>query len=724
MSAARSRESGLTSESALAGPSPPKTRKRKRPKVPAEQRQRVNVACGSCRRLKEKCDGNVPCQRCLRYSRPCEAPNILPPKPQDAASERVRHLETIARHFLGAVPLTDDSLRRIATNLETEHNVVGAAKHSSEDVTPALDDEQFTVKRVDQNTAHYSGEFSHWNFSQRVKKQVDKRLQEASLGNPVHSSVLDYWRVTHLKTRDTEQRHILENLPPKETALFLSAIYFRYAQTNTFFVEEAWVLEKIEALYTPNAVLVADDTPSLCTTLMVLAVGTQFANVTENAAVENAAQPGFDSAAEAVGVSIYQMAADLVPDIIAIASVDSVQAFLLLAHYALPLDAHGLAYTYLGLALKMAIQNGMHRKQSATDLDEESIDFRNRLWWTAYRLEKRVTILHGRPGSISSGDVDAEYPLDIPPTRQQSEKSRYLENTMTKLTEWLGDIAFVIHMLKKSPARLRHAYFERLHQVRRQYLDWWSHINIRLAGLVQCRRAAHLRLCHHLNLVYMGRPFMLSDRGSATGHVKESDRDKISVRWSELSREAVKSAEEIVKTCQSIRTTIGLAGASYVEFSSCRAAVLALSAHCLNDQSRAVRDVLAEGMQLINAMASANASTASEASLMASIVNAIGHLDHQKSSDETVEGAETLTNFKHWASQFQRNEDGTSGNTNVADTIDFQDAFDDFGWSPLDDALVDGGEAIDFEGLGMFHFDEAFSMAGGHESAPTRQGNG
>ena len=89
-----------------------------------------------------------------------------------------------------------------------------------------------------------------------------------------------------------------------------------------------------------------------------------------------------------IGVRFYQMACKLIPDIITIASLESVQACLLLAHYTLPLDTPGLAYTYLGLTLKMAIQNGMHRKYVGSEFNAHTIEVRNRLWWTAYSLDR------------------------------------------------------------------------------------------------------------------------------------------------------------------------------------------------------------------------------------------------------------------------------------------------------------------------------------------------
>jgi hypothetical protein len=97
---------------------------------------------------------------------------------------------------------------------------------------------------------------------------------------------------------------------------------------------------------------------------MALAIGSQFSHMAHERgrASSGAEQRRSDKQVEDapdIGVKFFQMASKLIPDIITIASLGSVPVCLLLSHYTLPLDTHGLAYTYLGLTLKTATQNGM-----------------------------------------------------------------------------------------------------------------------------------------------------------------------------------------------------------------------------------------------------------------------------------------------------------------------------------------------------------------------------
>jgi len=263
----------------------------------------------------------------------------------------------------------------------------------------------------------YSGEFSHWNFSQKVRRRLSQYLScsdpenEPGPADQWHSSpasspdgvqdmrgslrILEFWRATQLQSPKSYVLGALKCLPPRDVAEFLVQIYFRFAQVNCFYVDEQWVSKKLALLYDPGLEITSSDSAWICVVLMVLAVGTQFAHMAGGPPGEWSVDLPSESAMERdVGVTFYQTASRLVPDIIAIASLESVQACLLLGHYALPLDTQGMAYTYLGLGMKMAIQNGMHRRYTGTDLDAWTIETRNRLWWTAYTMERHVSSIN------------------------------------------------------------------------------------------------------------------------------------------------------------------------------------------------------------------------------------------------------------------------------------------------------------------------------------------
>lgn len=308
--------------------------------------------------------------------------------------------------------------------------------------------------------AEYSGEFSYLNFSMKIRQKIDEWMKTTAPEAPTENELFEEpWRTTQLHSGSTPVSASITCLPPPYMANFLVQIFFKHAQTNNFYVEEDWLRDKLNTCYINPSSVSSNDASSVCAILMVLAVGTQFAHM-ESATPVNRL-PG--SAAEnrhfsedEVGLTFYQFALKLLPDIIATASVRSVQACLLIGTYLLPLDTSGLSYTYFGLALKLAIQNGMHRKYHGEGLSPRMIEVRNRVFWTAYTIEKyvsanpvlspannhrRISILHGRPASLSDTDVDAAMPVEFPGLTMSTQLSNHSNMVaLITLTLKLGEV--------------------------------------------------------------------------------------------------------------------------------------------------------------------------------------------------------------------------------------------------------------------------------------------
>lgn len=201
------------------------------------------------------------------------------------------------------------------------------------------------------------------------------------------------WRSTHLETGSALVSAAVGCLPPRYVAEFLFSVACKYAKTNNFYCEEDWLHDKLAVCYNNPSTLTSDDAASVCAILMTLAIGTQFAHMESPRLVnkvsgEEATVDEHRFSEDEVGLNFYNFASKLLPDIIATASVRSVQACLLIGTYLLPLDTSGLSYTYFGLAMKLAIQNGMHRKYTGEGLTPYMQEVRNRVFWTAFTIEK------------------------------------------------------------------------------------------------------------------------------------------------------------------------------------------------------------------------------------------------------------------------------------------------------------------------------------------------
>lgn len=183
----------------------------------------------------------------------------------------------------------------------------------------------------------------------------------------------------------------LSSLPPRYVADFLVHAFFNHAETSYFYVERHWLNDKLDLVYENSASLTRRDVGTVCMILIIFAIGTQYAYLdsrNERGGPPNAAVDSSPFSEDTIGIMFYQQACRLVPDVITISSLESVQACLLIGLYTLPLDASGLSYIYLNLAVKLAIQNGMHRKHPGDGIDPVIRETRNRVWWTVYTTEK------------------------------------------------------------------------------------------------------------------------------------------------------------------------------------------------------------------------------------------------------------------------------------------------------------------------------------------------
>lgn len=210
--------------------------------------------------------------------------------------------------------------------------------------------------------------------------------------------VPDFFRVPEPDPGSTSISDIVALIPPRPVATFLVNVFFRHATSFYYYVDKHWVKETLEDLQTNSTRLRSKHVPAACVVLMVLAVSTQYVHLeTSNPNSKRGRRSSIGSDAPAnweldVGSTFYRQVAKSISELIHAGSLLSVQAFLLLGFYSLPIDASGLGYIYLNLAVKVAIQNGMHRRISRGAFDARSKEIRRRIWWTVYCMERSVCL--------------------------------------------------------------------------------------------------------------------------------------------------------------------------------------------------------------------------------------------------------------------------------------------------------------------------------------------
>ncbi|KAH7194992.1 fungal-specific transcription factor domain-containing protein [Fusarium oxysporum] len=628
------------------------------------QAKRTTRACDDCRRLKEKCIGTVPCDRCKRFGRSCEFSNrfkrsrvipaaSIPEKesrvisPGDAPGyfevERIQALEDIVRYFTGLEQCSREDLESIVVNISLDKGAL-PRKIVGEENDGMCNDGQDHVNTDTMSSASsvYEG-FSHCDFSRRVQQKVKDQLNDSdevlSLDTPVSGRASS----AQLLSRDAFVLEAVSLFPPVHAALILLRVFFKFAQTNYFYIDEETLRQRLEQFYSYPTRVGIDDTAWVCVSLMVFALGTQFLHLYRSSArncckeLINDAYNICQTMDNTLALTFYRKASTLIPDILAINSIETIQAFLLFGIYVLPIDPAGLSCTYLGIAIKAATQFNMHQR-SDRDLSPREIELRKRVWWTAYTLERRVCILHGRPVSVSRLEIDANPPIDLEELQPKEQVNTFQNNmAMLRLTIFIEDARDGIFALKNSHNTPRVKEFQKIIQMKEKLHNYWQSLSQETCcrdltpGKPLFRSNVHLTLTYYLVHILIGRPFIFDESNI---EVEKS----LGTDWLRLRKEAVddclKSAVATIDLCQLLHDESTLSTSSYTEFSSCYAAVLALVAQGVSDKNNKLKDASKRGMELLREMAIGVFSTTGEKRAMEGLEGAFDKLNHQAHKEE------------------------------------------------------------------------------------------
>ncbi|RDW77704.1 hypothetical protein BP6252_05757 [Coleophoma cylindrospora] len=714
-------------------------RKVKQRRIAADERRRAVRACDACRRVKEKCEGGVPCRRCTHFRRACKFDTQPSPRDAGVASrssrgpntyprdllDRSQYMERILRHKFPSISLETESLRHMAESLDGEDSATVNTGEDEDDF--GIDDEICTIDPVEDTTIHYSGEFSYWNFSMRLKRQIDDRMIESNVQNQKSEQVPGYWRAEQLHSGSGDSLAAAISLcPPRAIADFLVQTFYNYAETHFFYVEREWLNEKINLLYQDPGNVSVKGSATVGIILTVFAIGTQYAYLDSRGQNGKASsEPRFSE--DEVGKLFYQHAVRLLPEIIELSSLESVQACLLLGVYSLPIDASGLAFLYIGIALRLAIQNGMHRKYLGNSLSPTIIETRNRVMWTAYTLDRKICIFHGRPLSMAQSKLLLELPKDRGLARRIGEGWK-LEHMCASihLTHSLESSLDEICFLQECKKHEIVASLNKLISIKTERTTWWERLP--RAGVdedenyARFRSGMHLRLEYCLVRMFVGRPFLFGRDSTRSNFSSPSESSELQTNdatsgtssakktrafcRAALVEDCIKAAQDAIDSCRALRDNRGLARASYIEYSSCRASLLVLIAHSIQDQSDHYQTYLKDGLDMIRDMSTAGDSARSEVILLETLERAVARLHYNgtgkpgtKGSDNTSSSlASGYDHFKHWESILkstgvvnptdngaQRGSGSSANTTSVKQPADYQTLDPDlFDWSPDD----------------------------------------
>ncbi|VUC35641.1 unnamed protein product [Clonostachys rosea] len=635
--------------------------RRQGPATAAKQERRKTRACDGCRRLKEKCNGGTPCARCMKADRQCiftdayrrsrARPTVQKPNvsadPIDPKSffdvDRIRNLETIVKHYASVQDCSPATLEGLVSALVSDKESIAPSPYL-ENLRNTEDSSGDARTKYPASLPAYE-EFSHLDFTHQIQQKIAPDLERSDASTTINAAAAE-----PLLSRTFIVQDAASLFPPAEVATILLDIFFNISQTNYFYVDER-IQHRISDFYTQMTPLTIADAPWVCTALMVFCVSTQFAHLAQRNKGRYANSEGVNVPSaidDAFALSFYRKATSMIPDLLTIGCPQSVQAFILMGVYSLPLDPSGLASRYYAIAIKIAIHNNMHLKVPGTAKTYDQ-EVRNRIWWTVYTLDRRVCILHGRPASIQRSDINASLPSNcIDP--QSAKRVNTYHNMMAQksLTEIMEDARDAILIIKKSEKpKLRDAAKKALN-INQILKTWWEGLPKETfctdltPGEPLFRSNIHLALTYHLTHIFIGRSFIFDSSGFEPDDLYEW----VNTR-NTLIQDCLKSAVTSIQLCQTLNDEFGLSKSSYTEFTSCCAAVMTLVAQRITTETIEFNDICDQGLVLLKMMSGGVFTKSSEKRGLEILEMALVKLSMSQGDSPFLGGA-GYTEFRNW----------------------------------------------------------------------------
>ncbi|KAI1633042.1 fungal-specific transcription factor domain-containing protein [Biscogniauxia mediterranea] len=368
------------------------------------KRDRVALACQRCKTRKQKCDGQRPaCASCARLSLKCVY--IVPLVP--AAGEKKLYIKALEQRVaelegylasLGHMGVGTDHLGRLAqasssqqqANLPssqpgpTTQSLQHVSDDDGNDLLVAVRDLSLSA------SGHYVGASSNITIGRVLSSVVHSQRASNPFGrddpsgqdedDPAPKSVYlsDMMGVPYIS-------------PNVATRLLQG--WFRHIATRYPIIHSAHLLR----LHNNRDTLTDDYDRTILN--IIYAVSGRW--------LESAGEMGHFYSDQH-----YDLAFEEMDTILRFRDSRTIDYLLLMALYCTRAPRDPGAWTYVGAAMRICIELGLHRRPRRPNLTMEG-EMNKRRFWTAYFLDRDISIAVGRPPSISDHDIDAELPFDI-----------------------------------------------------------------------------------------------------------------------------------------------------------------------------------------------------------------------------------------------------------------------------------------------------------------------
>ncbi|OAL18386.1 hypothetical protein AYO22_10706 [Fonsecaea multimorphosa] len=191
-------------------------------------------------------------------------------------------------------------------------------------------------------------------------------------------------------------------LPPVEKATSFMTAYLSYIHPNFPFLSKRQLWKAHHSRHETENASSREAHHDDVVLLLVYAIGSRCLKLV-----------GSEQVAESEPESFYHSAMAKIQDQLNVPSVQNIQVILLVAIYALRSPSGSSIWHLCGLMIRQCIELGLHRQLRKDDNTAHSDEFKRRLFWSIYHLERRIVLVLGRPLTIADDEIDNPLPSEI-----------------------------------------------------------------------------------------------------------------------------------------------------------------------------------------------------------------------------------------------------------------------------------------------------------------------
>lgn len=372
-----------------------------------QKRRRVTRACDNCRQKKVKCDGKQPCIHCTVYSYNCtyDQPNIrnkknsgIPVPSANSSLSNYKALFSQPKEIITSSPVN--------SNLILGQNILNL-------LFPKLKLNLLDEKQIPFDFDKFQKVYNYVQFKANGQVNLNE-VMDLYLDGPTPTSspsILDRQPSVSSVEENSDGREFRLMLPSKDTALQLIFTCWNKACVLFRFYHRPSLLEEVELLYGLDPVNFTDRQQKFLPFLYsILAVGLLFSRLFNESSPNN-------NTLEDDGFKYFLEARKLI-DITDVGDIISIQTIVMMIMYLQCSARLSTCYSYIGIALRSAIKEGLHRnlsifQNSKRELDPIEVDTRKRLFYTIYKMDIYINSLLGLPRSLSEDEFDQELPEEL-----------------------------------------------------------------------------------------------------------------------------------------------------------------------------------------------------------------------------------------------------------------------------------------------------------------------